>query len=165
MSNPIHIAGLAGSAMNGVVKSMTEAINVKEHQKTIRLQSRMGAAVNGAECLQQVIDAYQEYQKVTEQEQTKRRSIEAWEKTTLKEIEKQREFLLNLLERSFDERAKNFRKLFELLDQSITSGRNENLSPILDTIVELAKSSPFKDLSDLSSVQAALGNPNHEWKF
>ncbi len=139
MTNPIHIIGLASSAMNGIAKSVTEVINTKEHQRTVRWQ-------NQAECLQQIVAAYHQYQTVVAEEQTKRGAIETWEKTTLKEIEKQRDILLKFLERSFDERAKNFQYLFEVLDQAIASGNNEHLSLVLNKITELAKSSPFKDI-------------------
>jgi|GEM_PF-6722037 len=32
-------------------------------------------------------------------------------------------------------------------------------------ILELAKSSPFKDLADLSIVKVALDDPNHVWEL
>ena len=48
---------------------------------------------------------------------------------------------------------------------AIASGNNEHLQLALDKITELAKSSPFQDLANLSTVQAALLDPDHEWKF
>lgn len=61
--------------------------------------------VNPAECLQQIVSAYTEYMKVAEQERTKRREIEAWEKTTIAQINAQRDLLMAYLEQSFDERV------------------------------------------------------------
>jgi len=161
MINPIHVIGLAGSAANEISKS----VNNKDHQRTVRLQSKVGVARDGAECLQQIVAAYYQHQTIIAEEGTKRRDIEAWEKTTLKEIEKQRDILLAFLERSFDERARNFQDLFKVLDQAVVSGNNEHLGLVLEKITELAKSSPFEGLNDLSTVQAALVDPNHEWKF
>jgi peptidyl-tRNA hydrolase len=165
MTNPIYMVGVAGSAVTGIAKGVTEVINTKEHQRTVRLQSQMGAAVNGAECVQQIVNAYCQYKTVVENERTERRNIERWEKETLRKIEVQRDFLLTFLDRSFDERARNFQALFEVLDQVIASRDSEHLGLVLDKITELAKSSPFKDLTNLSTVQAALADPNHEWKF
>ncbi|AFY32393.1 hypothetical protein [Calothrix sp. PCC 7507] len=69
------------------------------------------------------------------------------------------------LDQSFDERAKNFRALFAVVDSAIASGNNEQLALTLNSITEIAKSSPFKELANLATVRAALDDPNHEWTF
>jgi len=114
---------------------------------------------------QQLISAYTDYLKIAEQEQTKRCEIKAREKERLAEINCQREFLIRYLEQSFDERAKNFCSLFAIVDSAITSGNNEQLALTLNSITEIAKSSPFKELANLADVRAALDDPNHEWTF
>ncbi|MBW4602487.1 MAG: hypothetical protein KME29_23705 [Calothrix sp. FI2-JRJ7] len=72
---------------------------------------------------------------------------------------------MGYLDRSFDERAKNFHALFTIVDSAIASGNNEQLAFTLNSITELAKSSPFKDLANLNNVRAALDDPDHEWEF
>jgi hypothetical protein len=121
--------------------------------------------INPAECLQQMVSAYTEYKIIAEQEKTKRREIDAWEKETITKINAQRELLMVYLDRSFDERAANFRALFAVVDNAIASGNNEQLALTLNSITEIAKSSPFKDLANLASVRTALDDPNHEWNF
>jgi ribonucleotide reductase alpha subunit len=121
--------------------------------------------INPVECLQQMVSAYTEYKIIAEQEKTKRREIEAWEKETITKINAQRELLMAYLDRSFDERAENFRALFAVVDNAIASGNNEQLALTLNSITEIAKSSPFKDLANLASVRAALDDPDHEWTF
>jgi predicted esterase YcpF (UPF0227 family) len=121
--------------------------------------------INPAECIQDMLSAYTNYLTVAEEEKTKRRDIEAWEKTTITQINAQRDLLIGYLERSFDERATNFRALFTVVDSAISSGNNEQLALTLNSITELAKSSPFKELSNLNKVRAALDDPNHEWEF
>ncbi|MBD2301239.1 MULTISPECIES: hypothetical protein [Nostocales] len=121
--------------------------------------------INPAECLQQMMSAYTDYLTIAEQEKTKRREIDAWEKETITKINAQRDLLMAYLERSFDERAENFRSLFAVVDGAIASGNNEQLALALNSITEIAKSSPFKDLANLASVRAALNDPNHEWTF
>ncbi|MBD2510162.1 hypothetical protein H6G91_23180 [Nostoc muscorum FACHB-395] len=121
--------------------------------------------INPAECLQQMVSAYTEYKIIAEQEQTKRLEIDVWEKETITKINAQRELLMAYLDRSFDERAENFRALFAVVDNAIASGNNEQLALTLNSITEIAKSCPFKELANLASVRAALDDPDHEWTF
>ncbi|MEH2170701.1 MAG: hypothetical protein V7K41_29425 [Nostoc sp.] len=123
------------------------------------------ANLNPVECLQQMVSACTDYLKVAEQEKTNRREIDAWEKETITKINVQRELLMAYLDRSFDERAENFRALFAVVDNAIASGNNDQLALTLNSITEIAKSSPFKDLANLASVRAALNDPDHEWTF
>lgn len=118
-----------------------------------------------AQCLNEVVQAWTEYLKIAEEEKTKRHDIEAWEKVTLAEIKAKRDFLVGYLEHSFDERAKNFQSLFQTVDQAMSSGDNQQLGLALHAIVELAKSNPFKDLANLSTVEAALADPDHVWEL
>lgn len=128
--------------------------------KTFGLQN-----LNPAESLQQMVLAYTEYLTIAEQERTKRRDIAAWEKESITRINAQRDLLITYLEGSFDERADNFRALFGVVDNALISGDNEQLALALNSITEIAKSSPFKDLANLTSVRAALNNPDHVWEF
>lgn len=125
----------------------------------------MDVGADAAQCLRAVVEAYTEYKIVAEQEQTKRREIEKWEKETINLIQAQRDIIIKYLERSFDERAETFRILFGIVDQAMRDGNNEQLGVALDSITKIAQSSPFKDLSDLASVRAALNDPEHEWRF
>lgn len=118
-----------------------------------------------AQCLRNIVVAYTEYKIVAEEERTKRRGIEAWEEITIAQIEAQRDVLMKYLESSFHERAENFHILFGKVDQAIADGDNNQLALALHSITEITKSSPFKDLADLSSVRAALDDPEHEWTF
>ncbi|MGB3637845.1 MAG: hypothetical protein WBA39_09770 [Rivularia sp. (in: cyanobacteria)] len=121
--------------------------------------------LNPAESLQQMVSAYTEYLAIAEQEKTKRRDIEAWEKEAISRINAQRELVITYLDRSFDERAENFRSLFGVVDDALLSGDNQQLALALNSITEIAKSSPFKELANLTSVRAALNDPNHVWEF
>ena len=73
--------------------------------------------------------------------------------------------MIEYLEGSFDERAKNFYFLFKKVDEAIAMGDNNQLALAMTSITEIAKSSPFKDLADLTSVRTALDDPDHEWEF
>ena len=117
------------------------------------------------QCLNEIVQAWTNYLEIAEKEKTKRCAIEAWEKTTFAEIEMKRDFIISYLERSFDERAKIFQSLFKTLEQATASGDNQQLSLTLQAITELAKTNPFKELSDISAVKANLSEPNHIWEF
>ena len=123
------------------------------------------AFMNPMECLSALASAYTDYLKIAEMEKTQRRQIEASEKEAIAKIHAQLDLLIAYLDRSFDERAENFRSLFEVVDQAIANQNNEQLGAALSTIVEIAKSCPFKNLADLASVRASLNDPNHVWEF
>lgn len=134
-------------------------------KSSVDFVNRMGAFANPAQCLNDIVQAWTAYMQVAEEARTERCKIAAWEKTTLAEIHTKQDLLIGYLERSFDERARNFQLLFQAIDHAISSGDNQQLGLMLHAIVELAKSSPFKDLADLSTVKAALNDPNHTWEF
>lgn len=138
---------------------------MKKAKPSVDFVRGIEAFASPAQCLNDIVQSWTEYMKVKEEETTKRREIEAWEKAILADIETKHYFLMSYLERSFDERAQNFQSLFRVVEQAVSSGDNQQLALTLNTIVELAKSSPFKDLSDLSTVKAALDNPEHTWEF
>jgi sugar-specific transcriptional regulator TrmB len=125
----------------------------------------IGGSTNPIESVEKVVQACSDYLKIAEQECTKRRNIEAWEKITLKKIKSSSDFLMAYLERSFDERSEGFRRMFDALDRAVETGNNEQLAATLEAVVKLAQSSPFKDLSDVNSVRAALDDPDHEWEL
>lgn len=92
-------------------------------------------------------------------------AIEAWEKATIADIKAKRDDLINYLECSFDQRAKNFNFLFKKVHEAIAIGDNNQLALAMTSITEIAKSSLFKDIADLTSVRAALDDPDHEGEF
>jgi|BarGraNGADG00312_1021997.scaffolds.fasta_scaffold50729_2 hypothetical protein len=96
-----------------------------------------------------VIRSANEWIAVVSQEKTKQQEIRSWEKVQLEIIEVQKEFLLTALDKTFDERSENFRRLFDDLDSALVSGAEDaaaRVADILAGITDLAKTSPFKDL-------------------
>lgn len=165
MVDPISLANIAGMGMKLISEGVVPLIDKKETQKTIRMQHRSNAAADAYACLHKLMVAYQNHQAVVSQEQSKRREISAQEKVVLARIRSQRDIFLTYLNKSFDEREKNFTNLFNVLDQAMASGDNQKVAIVLNQITELARSSPFKDLQNESKVQAALNDPEHEWAF
>jgi flagellar biosynthesis/type III secretory pathway chaperone len=102
-----------------------------------------------ADTFKLVMTSANELLSVVAQEQTQRQEIRAWEKSQLEIIHVQRDFLLTALDKTFDERRENFRRLFDQLDAALVSDRDDaaaQVSDLLGAITDLAKTSPFKDL-------------------
>lgn len=96
-----------------------------------------------------VMASANEWVTVVAQERTKRQEITSWEKSQLEIIQVQRDFLLTALDKTFDERRENFRRLFDNLDVALASDREDSaahVAELLEAITDLAKTSPFKDL-------------------
>ncbi len=112
----------------------------------------IGAAIDAVNNLYQTIT---DYYKIREIEKTKRAVIQAEKEIILSQINAQREILTKYLDKTFEEREKNFKKLFEILDIAIEKDNLDMLNIATSGIVDLAKTSPFKDLA---TTMAALKN-------
>lgn len=106
-----------------------------------------------------------EVSKFTEVQKTKRKEIEAQRDIYVEKIRAQKEIMIVYLEKSFDERKTNFTKLFEVVDHAIATNNMQQLSMGLESINNLAASSPFKDLASIESTQKALTDDSHVWDF
>lgn len=106
-----------------------------------------------------------EVRKFEEAQVTKRVGIAAQRDIALANIHAQQELLKDYLERSFDERAENFNRLFAAVDDALASNNMAALAMGLESVVKLATSSPFKDLRTVEETAAALADPGHEWDF
>ena len=122
----------------------------------------LSGPVAAEEVFNRVVGAVREWQETVAVEATKQRAIAAEEARWLAAIEADREILLTYLDRSFDERAENFRRLFEELDRAM-SGDTTHVADVLGAITALAMKSPFQDLKDVDTVTANLHDPNYGW--
>ena len=124
--------------------------------------TNLPAALDPAATLQMIITSVNEWQKVAASEQTKRSAIAVEERRWLAAIDADRTALLTYLDRTFDERAENFRQLFARLDQALTTDASQ-VSEILGAITTLAIKNPFTDLNDATTITANLNDPNYPW--
>lgn len=106
-----------------------------------------------------------EVRKFEEAQVTKRVDIAAERDIAIANIKAQQELLQDYLNRSFDERAENFNRLFTVVDDALESNNMTALAMGLESVVKLAVSSPFKDLRTVKETAAALADPEHEWDF
>lgn len=98
-------------------------------------------------------------------QETKRNEITTKRDILIAHIEKEKAFLLDYLEKSFDERKENFAKLFSMADQALASQNNERLALILNSINFIAAESPFKALLSINDTKKALEDKKHTWDF
>ncbi len=105
--------------------------------------------LNTVEGLKMFVEAFKENHRVTQEERTKRKNIEAQREIAIKTIKAQRDILKEFIENSFKERKENFDGLFKALDKSLEENDHESLSIILGGIVKLAETSPLSQAKKL----------------
>lgn len=101
---------------------------------------------------------YMDLERTREIERTKRAEIEKDRQETLAKIQAQKELFLLYMDKSFDERANNFNKFFEVIDSAMQDGNMEKLALGLNSVMQLAKESPFKPLMDLNTLSQQLAS-------
>ncbi len=94
--------------------------------------------------------------KFCEVQKTKREEIRANRDIRIRQLETQRDIIMRYLERSFDERKYLFEEQFKVVDHALQTGNTQELAISLQCINDLAKSSPFKALTDIGNVQRTL---------
>lgn len=144
---------------------MSEVPDITSLGKKASAASKAVQVVNLGQVLSQMVDAADQWVKVIQEESTRREEIRAWEATERERIVAQRDVLLRGLELTHDERRENFRRLFDNLDVAMRSNDAATAASLLDSITELAKSSPFKDLGNVEFVVNELKQPDRTWKM
>lgn len=107
-------------------------------------------------------EATSETIKFVKQQEVKRTAILAERDKQIAQIEATKEILKEYLEKTFDERRSAFCKYFEVVDAALENGDNAVLSKALDSINSLASSSPFKDLSNMTTFKQIMNDSNED---
>ncbi len=81
-------------------------------------------------------------------ERTRREEIEAGRQVAVARIEASRLLLEQYMARTFDERRGTLERLFRTLDKARAQDDSDTMQRVLSSIVDVVKSSPFKDLSE-----------------
>ena len=144
---------------------MSDVPDITSLGKTASAAGAAGQAVNLGQVLSQMVGAADQWVKVMQEESTRREEIRGWEATERERIVAQRDVLLRGLELTYDERRENFQRLFDNLDVAMGRGDAASAASLLDSITELAKSSPFKDLGNVEFVVNELKQKDRTWKM
>ncbi|MTB87053.1 hypothetical protein H9L21_08200 [Aeromicrobium senzhongii] len=125
----------------------------------------LAQAANLGEVFSQVVDAADAWVKVVQEESTRREEVRAWEGVERERIVAKRDVLLRGLELAHDERRENFRQLFENLDLAMRKDDAATAASLLESITDLAKVSPFKDIGNVDHVVNELKQSDRTWKL
>ena len=131
--------------------------------QAVVVSKKIGAVVDPFQLLQTVVDYGDKWVTEVQRGMTERAEIGAWEQVQTEKIRAQRDVLLKALDLTFDERRENFRRLFDGLDAAMEADDAGQASAFLESITELAKESPFKDLANVEIIAADLKRPDKTW--
>lgn len=129
----------------------------------IVVAQKVGAVVDPLQVLRTMVDATHLWMTEVQNARTQRAEIASWEKVELTRIRTQKDVLLTALDLTFDERRENFRRLFDGLDRALDTADTAQAAALLESITELAKESPFKELANLEIVVGDLKRPDKVW--
>lgn len=124
---------------------------------------KLGSIVEPLQILQSVVEAADDWVKEMQRAKTARAEIASWEHVQTEKIRAQQSILLKALDLTFDERRENFRRLFDGLDAAMDASDAGQAASFLESITELARTSPFKDLANMEIVVAELKRPDRVW--
>lgn len=124
---------------------------------------KVGAVVDPSQVLQVMVEVASDWVKEVQRASVQRADIAAWEKVQTNKIRSQREVLLKALDLTFDERRENFRRMFDGLDRAMNGGDAAQAASLLESITDLARTSPFKELANVQIIASELKRPDQVW--
>jgi hypothetical protein len=131
--------------------------------QAVVVKNKLGAVVNPLQVLQVMLETADGWVIEVQKAKTDRAQIAAWEHVQTDRIRAQREVLLKALDLTFDERRENFRRMFDGLDQAMAAGDPAQAASFLESITDLAKTGPFKDLANVEIIVSDLKRPDQVW--
>jgi len=129
----------------------------------VEVVQKPGAVVNPLDVVQTMVEYSQALITEVQRAETERTAIASWRDVQVGKIQAQRDVLLKALDLTFDERRENFRRLFDGLDSAMAAGDTAQTAAVLESITDLAKTSPFKELANLEIVVSELKRPDQVW--
>lgn len=144
---------------------MNKVPDITSLGKTTAAVNKAMPVVDLGKVLSQMVDAANQWVKVVQEETTRREEIRSWELTERERIVAHRDVLLRGLELAHDERRENFRRLFDSLDTAMGDDDAVTAASLLESITELAKTSPFAELANVQFVVNELKQSDRTWKL
>ena len=129
----------------------------------IEVVKKPGAVVNPLDVLQTMVEYSQLLITEVQRAKTDRQSTSDWKEVQVAKIHAQRDVLLKALDLTFDERRENFRRLCDGLETAMATGDTSQSAALLESITDLAKASPFKELANLEIIVSELKRPDQVW--
>lgn len=109
-----------------------------------------------------LMETFKEYNQIKQTEETKRGMIRAQRDVALERIKAQKEILQQYLQNSFGERANNFQKMFEILDEGLATGNDKAIGAAMNMIVKQMEMNPLEGIGQLMSCNVVdqIDDPN-----
>lgn len=95
-----------------------------------------------------VVTAWQSYQQVRAQEETRREEIRAQAEVAIARIQAQTQVLRQLIDQTFAERRENFNRFFSMLEDGLRTGNDRQIEAALTMIVTQIKESPIRQVAE-----------------
>ncbi len=129
----------------------------------VEVAKKLGANVNPFEVVQTMVEYADRWVAEVQRAKSDRAGIAAWEHVQTEKIRAQEAILLKALDLTFDGRRENFRRLFDGLETAMGTGDAAQTASVLESITDLAKASPFKELANLEIIVTDLKRPDQVW--
>lgn len=133
-----------------------ELANVAFQQLAVKGTKQILNSVNPLEALNTIAGHVSEWQKIKEEEKTKRHAISAQRDVLVQRIQADRDMFLEALRENYKERAVVYSKSFEMLDKAIESGQIEIAQLAMAGILEQIKNNPLPSFGEFK--QSFLSN-------
>lgn len=118
------------------------------------------SSVEGMTALKQVVAVVQETIKLHETESTKREQLKTYRQTQVARLKLVENTLGRYFDLVFPERHETNKRLFENLDVAVKSGDVAAMQAVVAGIVQVAQTSPLKDLGNLTELVKAMDDPD-----
>lgn len=148
-----------------MTQSKSEPIvgRVVRNAKKAPAAAKSAPGVDAIMALNTMVTGTLDYLKLREEERSKRAKLATYEATELRKIEAAEVVLKDYFRQVFVERKENTDALFVRYDEAITRGDAASAHVALQGVIEIAKSSPLRDLGDLGQIRKALDDEGHVW--
>lgn len=122
-----------------------------------KIAAKQAPAFDVASGFNNLVSAYNEYQKTCAVEKTKRKQIKADRDVRIMALKEQASIFRLALENTFRERGDNFNRFFQLLDEGFACDNDKQIDTALTLIVEQTRAAPMmqamqmmRDINDSS---------------
>lgn len=96
-----------------------------------------------------LVNAWQSYQQVCQQEKTRRAEIRARAEVEIERIRAQADALRQFITETFAERRENFNRFFAQLEEGLHTGNDRQIEVALTLIVTQIKESPIRQAAEV----------------
>jgi hypothetical protein len=119
--------------------------------KTLKIPSgKHGTPADLASGIKDCVDAFTDYLKVKQVEETKRTDILARRDIAITAIQSQKEIILTFIEKTYSERSVVIQKNLEILDVAIERGDTNTINYALSTIVNIIQINPLEQIKKVT---------------